>query len=184
MKTSSFLSKEIEDRLTMTQVAERYGFQPSRSGFLRCPFHSGDHTASLKIYPDNRGWYCFGCGKGGGVVKFVMELYDLDFRRACKKLNDDFSLGFPLGKPAGAMDRLRVQAEEIKRRKEREEEEREEQEELLLTLEYRTGWMALRDKPEDQWTPLEVEAIKRLPTLEYMLDELADKRWKRWKKQT
>ena len=39
------LAAGIKDRLTMEEVARRYGYEPGRSGFLRCPFHSGDRTA-------------------------------------------------------------------------------------------------------------------------------------------
>ena len=37
-----------------------------------CPFHPDKETKSLTVYPDNRGWYCFGCGQGGGVIQFLM----------------------------------------------------------------------------------------------------------------
>lgn len=177
--------EEIKARLTMPQVAGHYGYEPNRSGFLRCPFHSGDHTASLKVYPGQQGWYCFGCGKGGGPVEFVRELFGLSYRDAIYRLNRDFSLGFPVVSDFTPMEeeRLRLEAEqkraEIKR--EREEEIKklryEEAEELRLTLMYRTGWMALRDVPEEEWTPLECECIRDLATIEYKLDALIDKRW-------
>src|SRR5829696_6953067 len=36
-----------------------------RDGKLACPFHE-DGTPSLHVYDDpNRGWVCFGCGRGG-----------------------------------------------------------------------------------------------------------------------
>ena len=74
------MAEEIKARLTMHQVVEYYGFQVGRSGFIKCPFHQGDHTASLKIYPGSGGWHCFGCNSGGTVIDFVMRLFDLDFR--------------------------------------------------------------------------------------------------------
>lgn len=42
------IADEIKSLVTMQQVAEFYGFQVGRSGFISCPFHTGDHTASLK----------------------------------------------------------------------------------------------------------------------------------------
>jgi hypothetical protein len=42
-----------------------------------CPFHDED-SASFTVYPPGKGWYCFGCGKGGGdAVSFVAALKGL-----------------------------------------------------------------------------------------------------------
>jgi hypothetical protein len=41
---------------------------------LRCPLHEGDRDPSLTIYPPPRGWWCFGCQRGGDAVAFVAEL--------------------------------------------------------------------------------------------------------------
>ena len=173
--------EEIKARLTMPQVAGHYGYETNRSGFLRCPFHSGDHTASLKLYLGQQGWYCFGCGKGGGPVEFVRELFNLSKKEAVAKLNMDFSLGLPIGRQMSYMERQKLEEQARQKRaeieREREEWKREESKELLLTLQYRIGWMALRDVPEEEWTPLECECIRDLATIEYKLDALIDKRW-------
>lgn len=89
---------EIKSRLTMAAVAEMYGFEPSREGFIRCPFHDNgnERTPSLKIYPEHRGFYCHACGTGGSVIDFTMRLFDVPFKEAIRKLNDDFRLGLPL----------------------------------------------------------------------------------------
>ena len=65
----------IKDTVSMRDVAGMLGFTPGRGGFMVCPFH-GDHDASLKIYDTkggHSGWHCFGCGRGGSVIDFVME---------------------------------------------------------------------------------------------------------------
>jgi hypothetical protein len=42
------------------------GQRVGRSGKIRCPFQ--DRTPSLHVYDEpERGWYCFGCGRGGDV---------------------------------------------------------------------------------------------------------------------
>ena len=89
---------EIKSRLTMAAVAEMYGFEPSREGFIRCPFHDNgnERTASCKIYPEHRGFYCHACGTGGDVTRFVQLLFGIPFKEAVRKINDDFSLGLPL----------------------------------------------------------------------------------------
>ncbi len=82
----------------MQECVRYYGIEINRSGFVRCPFHGGDRTPSLKIYPGNRGWCCFGCNTSGSVIDFVMHYFNLDFTAATIKLNDDFNLGLPVGK--------------------------------------------------------------------------------------
>jgi DNA primase len=39
----------------------------------RCPFHK-DLTTSLLVYTEKNVFQCFGCGKGGGPVEFVMAI--------------------------------------------------------------------------------------------------------------
>jgi len=46
-------------------VARLTGQHVGRSGKIRCPLHN-DQTPSLHVYEDpGRGWYCYGCGRGG-----------------------------------------------------------------------------------------------------------------------
>lgn len=74
----------------MPSVIERYGFELNRSGFISCPFHS-EKTASMKIY--DKSFYCFGCGKGGDIIKFVSLLFNISAPQAIIKLSNDFFLG-------------------------------------------------------------------------------------------
>lgn len=121
----------------MDEVARLYGFTPNRAGFIRCPFHEGDHTASLKIYPGNRGWCCFGCHKGGSTIDFVKELYGLDFRQAAFRLDHDLHLGMTGAAPGGEESALMLQrkAEEAQRKKQREEYEKQWERSIELTRE-------------------------------------------------
>lgn len=127
----------IKDRLTTQEAAERYGLIPNRSGFVRCPFHSGDHTASLRIYPGRGGFSCFGCGASGSVIDLAMRLFDLPFLDACKKLNDDFCLGLPIGRKPTVREWSRAKArhDEILQNVERERADREKRDEQLDRLE-------------------------------------------------
>ena len=46
-----------------------------RSGKVHCPFHADD-TPSLHVYQEpGRGWYCFGCGRGGSVYDLAALLW-------------------------------------------------------------------------------------------------------------
>lgn len=84
----------IKQSLSMQEVAERYGFIPDHAGFVQCPFHTRDNTASLKLYPGKGGgFYCFGCKAHGSVIDFVMKFFECSFQTAVERLNSDFSLG-------------------------------------------------------------------------------------------
>ena len=50
-----------------------------------CPFHN-DSNPSLSVDHENGLWHCFGCGKGGDVITFVMEKHGLEFKDAILKL--------------------------------------------------------------------------------------------------
>jgi DNA primase len=39
----------------------------------RCPFHN-DLTTSMMVYAEKNLFQCFGCGKGGGPVEFLMAI--------------------------------------------------------------------------------------------------------------
>ena len=50
------------------------GLRVGRSGKLRCLFHD-DRTPSLHVYREpGRGWYCFGCGRGGSIYDLAALL--------------------------------------------------------------------------------------------------------------
>lgn len=55
------------------------GTELGRDGKITCPFHD-DRTPSLHAYPGDRGWACFGCGRGGTIIDFGAALYGLEPR--------------------------------------------------------------------------------------------------------
>lgn len=158
----------------MDEVARHYGFEPNRAGFMRCPFHQGDHTASLKVYAGDRGWHCFGCNSGGSVIDFVMRLYDINFRQAVLRLDLDFGLGL-----SQAPQRSRAEQSAILEARRREAERRAvfEREYHEKTVEHRYWWEVLKyfaPTKEDAAGfihPLYAEALRRQPYLEYWLEE-------------
>lgn len=81
-------SDQIKEQFTMRDiVTNRYGFR-IRRGFIKCPFHKGDNSASLKIY--DRSFYCFGCGVGGDIFKFVQEMEGCSFKDAFLLLGGEY----------------------------------------------------------------------------------------------
>lgn len=81
----------IRDSVQMEQITGLYGYR-IRHGFMCCPFH-GEKEPSLKIYPKTGGWHCFGCGRGGSVIDFVMEHENCDFRTAVRAIDNALRLG-------------------------------------------------------------------------------------------
>lgn len=61
-------------------VGRLLGVTASREGKVSCPFHE-DRTPSLHVYDSaDRGWTCFGCGRGGSVYDLAAELWGYSTR--------------------------------------------------------------------------------------------------------
>lgn len=59
------------------------GVEVPASGHMRCvlPGHESERTPSLKVYETpERGWYCFGCGRGGSIFDFGAALWGMSTR--------------------------------------------------------------------------------------------------------
>lgn len=78
-----------------------------------CPFHN-EKTPSFNVHQDKQFYKCFGCGKGGDVFSFVMEIEGLGFFEALKLLAE--RNGIPLPKersPEDAESRRRATIQEL-----------------------------------------------------------------------
>lgn len=108
--------RELEDRSPIEEIAARYINLKRRGKNLigLCPFHS-EKTPSFNIYPGNNSYYCFGCGKGGGVINFVMDIERLDFLEAVKWLAQRAGIQVPENGRDDGMSRLRMRILEINR---------------------------------------------------------------------
>ena len=171
----------IKHSLSMQQVAQCYGYPPDRSGFVRCPFHTGDRTASLKVYPEKGGgFYCFGCKAHGSVIDFVMRLFDCSFRDALSRLNDDFGLGlYPRSYREKKAERAAFMAAQSRAKaREQEKEKLERQYWAAFDLWRVADMMTIHYDPSEMngvILPGYAEAIKSLPQLSYELT-LAEER--------
>ena len=77
---SQFLD-ELIARNDIVDVVSDYVALTKRSGsnmFGLCPFHS-EKTPSFSVSPSKQIYHCFGCGKGGSVINFIMEIENLSF---------------------------------------------------------------------------------------------------------
>lgn len=80
---------EIKSRLNIVDiVGKRVKLKKAGRNFKGlCPFHN-EKTPSFIVSPDRQTFHCFGCGKGGSVIDFVMEFDHVDFVEALEDLAD------------------------------------------------------------------------------------------------
>lgn len=80
-------SDEIKEKLDIVDLIRDY--IPVKAAGVnfkaRCPFHN-EKTPSFVISPDKQIWHCFGCGKGGDIFSFIMEMEGIDFVEALRVL--------------------------------------------------------------------------------------------------
>ena len=74
---------ELIERSDMKSIVENYVKLERRGDkwWGCCPFH-GEVTPSFNIDPERKVYYCFGCGKGGSLINFIMEIEKLQFPEA------------------------------------------------------------------------------------------------------
>lgn len=100
MIPDSFLQELIE-RSDIVDVVSGYVKLNKRSGsnlFGLCPFHS-EKTPSFSVAADKQIYHCFGCGKGGSAINFIMEIEGLNFHEAVEFLARRAGMEVPQDKP-------------------------------------------------------------------------------------
>ena len=68
-------------------IGEHLQLRNAGGGNLKglCPFHD-EKSPSFNVTPARGLFYCFGCGAGGDVIKFVQDIEHLDFSDAVERL--------------------------------------------------------------------------------------------------
>lgn len=92
----SFL-EELTARNDIVDVVSSYVSLSKKSGnnlFGLCPFHN-EKTPSFSVSRDKQIYHCFGCGKGGSVINFIMEVEGLSFSEAVEFLAKRAGLEIP-----------------------------------------------------------------------------------------
>ncbi len=84
---SEAVIESIKNRLTVSDVVSQY-VQLNRNGnrfWGLCPFHH-EKTPSFTVVDEGGFYKCFGCGKGGSIFDFVMEMEHVTFPEAVEIL--------------------------------------------------------------------------------------------------
>jgi DNA primase len=72
--------QEVIDKMDPIALVSDYVRLEKRSGSYvgLCPFHN-EKTPSFTVNPEKKLYHCFGCGKGGTIINFIMEMDKLSF---------------------------------------------------------------------------------------------------------
>ncbi|MBC9956929.1 DNA primase [Yimella sp. cx-51] len=78
----------VKERASLEEVVrEHVTLRSAGPGSLKglCPFHD-EKTPSFTVRPSVGAYHCFGCGKSGDVISFVMEIEHLTFAETVERL--------------------------------------------------------------------------------------------------
>jgi len=81
--------EQVRDRTDVAELVGQY-VDLKRAGTNYkglCPFHQ-ERTPSFIVSPERQTFHCFGCGKGGNVFTFLMEMDGVTFPEAVRALAD------------------------------------------------------------------------------------------------
>ncbi len=101
----------IQELLARTDVVEIVGryVQLKKGGanyMGLCPFHA-EKSPSFSVSPSKQFYHCFGCGKNGNAISFLMEHAGMDFVEAVRDLAQQYGMPVPAD-DASPQDRERA----------------------------------------------------------------------------
>ena len=101
----------IQELLARTDVVEIVGryvqLKKGGANFMGlCPFH-GEKSPSFSVSPSKQFYHCFGCGKNGNAISFLMDHAGMTFVEAVNDLAQQYGLQVPQDE-ASPQDRARA----------------------------------------------------------------------------
>ena len=101
--------QELIARADVVDVVGRYvQLKKGGANFMGlCPFHS-EKSPSFTVSPSKQFFHCFGCGKNGNAIGFLMEHTGMSFVEAVKDLAQSFGMQVPED-DTDPLDRQRAQ---------------------------------------------------------------------------
>ncbi|MBS2969728.1 DNA primase [Metabacillus sp. KIGAM252] len=87
---------KIQQSVDITDIIGEYVQlkKQGRNYFGLCPFH-GENTPSFSVSPDKQIFHCFGCGAGGNVFSFLMQMEGYEFVEAVRQLSEKEGIALP-----------------------------------------------------------------------------------------
>ena len=107
--------QELLSRADVVEIVGRYvQLKKGGANFMGlCPFH-GEKSPSFSVSPAKQFYHCFGCGKNGNAISFLMEHVGMTFLEAVKDLAQQFGMQVPED-DASPQDRARAAEQRDKR---------------------------------------------------------------------
>ncbi|HXR33237.1 MAG TPA: DNA primase [Verrucomicrobiae bacterium] len=104
-EAGSFADKVKQQADIVRVVGEYVRLKKSGQNFTGlCPFH-GEKTPSFAVHPVKQIFHCFGCGKGGDVFSFVMEMEKCQFPDAVRIVAEKCGIAIPRPKERSPEER-------------------------------------------------------------------------------
>lgn len=97
MKIPRGFSEELRNQADILRVIGDYVSLKKKGNnyWACCPFHN-EKTPSFSVNPSKGLFKCFGCGKGGDAITFVMEIEGAPFPEAVKTVADKCGITVPV----------------------------------------------------------------------------------------
>ncbi len=88
--------QELKRRVSLLElVGEHVVLKKSGSNYSGlCPFHQ-ERTPSFSVSEEKSLYHCYGCKKGGDLIRFAMDLYGLSFTEALESLAERARMPLP-----------------------------------------------------------------------------------------
>jgi DNA primase len=104
-EAGSFADRVKQQADIVRVVGEYVRLKKSGQNFTGlCPFHS-EKTPSFAVHPVKQIYHCFGCGVGGDVFKFVMEMERCEFPEALRTVAEKCGIALPQPRERSPEDR-------------------------------------------------------------------------------
>ncbi len=100
--------EKVSERTDIYSVVSQYVTLSQRGGryWGCCPFHN-EKTASFSVSPDKGLFYCFGCGAGGNVFKFLSLIENISYFEAVKLQAQRLGIDLPKRNSSPEQERRR-----------------------------------------------------------------------------
>ena len=100
--------QELLARADVVEIVGRYvQLKKGGANFMGlCPFH-GEKSPSFSVSPSKQFYHCFGCGKNGNAISFLMDHAGMTFVEAVKDLAQQYGMQVPED-DASPQDRARA----------------------------------------------------------------------------
>ena len=86
VRAESDILQVVSEYVSLQRKGQRY--------WGLCPFH-GEKSPSFSVAPDKGFYYCFGCQSGGNIFQFVMQMDNVPFKEAARKVANKFGIPLP-----------------------------------------------------------------------------------------